>query len=110
MLAKLAAWGPSRDAAIARLRRALSEYAIGGIRTNRAFFTEIMDDEAFRAGALSTAFLDEFFTRRAAPVSNLEAEAVAALIAALDQTKHAPSRPPERSSAWLESGRESLLR
>ncbi len=110
LLAKLAAWGPSRDAAIARLRRALSEYAIGGIRTNRAFFTEILDDERFRAGALSTAFLDEFFARRAAPDSNLEAEAVAALIAALDQTKPATARQPERSSAWLESGRESLLR
>jgi acetyl-CoA carboxylase biotin carboxylase subunit len=110
LLAKLAAWGPSRDAAVARLRRALSEYVIGGIRTNRAFFSEILDDEVFRKGALSTAFLDDFAARRRAPEPDLEAEAVAALIGALAQNRSNVAVPAERSSEWLRTGLESLLR
>lgn len=110
LLAKLAAWAPSRNAAIERMKRALAEYAIAGIRTNRAFFAEIMDDAEFRAGRLSTAFLDEFFVRRKAHEPALEAEAVAALAAVLTQRKPstAPSTVP--NSQWLETGRETLLR
>jgi len=109
LLAKLAAWGPSRDAAIARMRSALLEYGIAGIRTNRGFFIEIMDDAAFRSGSLSTAFLDEFFERRRLPEPALEAEAVAALAAVLArQQSPAPSTVP--NSQWLQTGRESLLR
>src|SRR5437868_7837981 len=55
LLAKLAAWAPTRDAAIERMKRALSEYMIAGIRTNRAFFGEIMDDSEFRAGKIGRA-------------------------------------------------------
>jgi len=110
LLAKLAVWAPSRDAAIARMKRALSEYVIAGISTNRAFFGEIMDDAVFRAGSLSTAFLDQFFARRSPLPSAPEAEAVAALMAALAQQKPAASRSSGQSSQWLQTGRESLLR
>jgi acetyl-CoA carboxylase biotin carboxylase subunit len=110
LLAKLAAWAPSREAAIARLRRALLEYEIGGIRTNRAFFGEIMDDPVFRAGALSTAFLEEFMARRKPLVSEGELEAVAALGAVLGRKTAIAQTSPASSSRWLETGRESLLR
>ncbi len=109
LLAKLAAWGPSREAAMARLQRALSEYVIGGIRTNRAFFREILDDEVFRAGTLSTAFLDEFPGRRQSAKPDLEAEAIAALIGALAQKKPTAARRGN-AAEWLKSGRESLFR
>jgi acetyl-CoA carboxylase biotin carboxylase subunit len=110
LLAKLAVWAPSRDAAIERMKRALAEYTVAGIRTNRAFFGEIMDDVEFRAGRLSTAFLDEFFARRQAHEPALEAEAVAALAAVLTQRRSntAPSTAP--TSQWLQAGRETLLR
>jgi len=113
LLAKLAVWAPSRDAAIERMKRALAEYTIAGIRTNRAFFGEIMDDAEFRAGRLSTAFLDEFFVRRKAVEPALEAEAVAALAAVVAQRKanSAPSTAPTSpTSQWLQTGRETLLR
>jgi acetyl-CoA carboxylase biotin carboxylase subunit len=109
LLAKLACWAPTREAAIARTRRALLEYEIGGIRTNRAFFGEIMGDEAFRAGALSTAFLDEFFARRNAPEPDLAAEAVAALVAALSQKKAEP-HVTRAESRWLAAGLDELHR
>jgi acetyl-CoA carboxylase biotin carboxylase subunit len=110
LLAKLAAWAPSRDAAIERMKRALFEYTIAGIRTNRAFFSEIMDDAEFRAGRLSTAFLDEFFARRQATSPDLEAEAVAALAAVLAQRKPAAAPSTAPTSQWLQTGRETLLR
>ncbi len=110
LLAKLAAWGPSREAAIARMRRAILEYEIGGIRTNRAFFAEIMDDEAFRAGELSTAFLEEFMGRRRVLEPTGEMEAVAALAAVLGRRAPSAQSSLGLTSRWLESGRESLLR
>jgi acetyl-CoA carboxylase biotin carboxylase subunit len=80
LLAKLCAWAGTREAAAHRLDRALSEYTLTGVRTNLAFFREILADEEFRAGRLSTAFLEEFAKRRPKPESNLEAEAAAALV------------------------------
>lgn len=92
LLAKLIAWAPDRDAAISRLKRALSEYKVGGIRTNLAFFQDILQDDAFVRGDLSTAFLEDFFTRRKpASEPTVEAEAVAAIVAALSKPK--PSAP-----------------
>jgi acetyl-CoA carboxylase biotin carboxylase subunit len=114
LLAKLAVGGPSREAAVVRMKRALGEYVIAGIATNREFFREIMDDAGFRAGTLSTAFLDDFFARRQALASNPEAEAVAALAAVLAQRKTGAvtklAGASGRASAWLQTGRESLLR
>src|SRR6185295_7977608 len=48
LISKLAAWGRSRDEAIDRLRRALDEYEVGGIKTTLPFFREIVRDEEFR--------------------------------------------------------------
>jgi len=113
LLAKLIAWAPDRDAAIGRLKRALSEYKVGGIRTNLAFFGDILREVAFVRGALSTAFLDDFFTRRepCASVSPSEPrpqgaviqemEAVAAIVAALSKPKApAPSAAPLSKWKW----------
>jgi acetyl-CoA carboxylase biotin carboxylase subunit len=92
LLAKLVAWAPDRPAAIQRLKRALTEYRVGGIRTNLAFFTDVLNDEAMQRGELSTAFLDGFFARRkAAPEVTAEIEAVAVLVSALHKKK--PERP-----------------
>jgi len=109
MLAKVAAWAPSRDVAIDRMRRALSEYRIEGIRTNIAWFAEILVDEAFRAGDFSTAFLDRFQPR---PMTNadLEAEAVAAVVAALQVPKSQSSGNGAQRSAWAAAGRAEMLR
>jgi acetyl-CoA carboxylase biotin carboxylase subunit len=109
LLAKLAVWAPSRTAAIARMRRALLEYEIGGIRTNREWFGEIMRDEAFCAGTLSTAFLDEFFMRRGEAAPDLAAECVAALVAALHQQEKPPA-PIETPSRWFAAGLDALHR
>jgi acetyl-CoA carboxylase biotin carboxylase subunit len=63
LLAKLAVWAGSRGEAIARMRRAIGEYHIGGIATNLKFFSQLLDDEEMVAGNLDTHFLDGFFQR-----------------------------------------------
>src|SRR5437867_3614818 len=64
LIAKVAVWGAEREQAIARMKRAIQEFRIQGIRTNLRFFGELLEDVEFRAGRLSTSFIDEFFQRR----------------------------------------------
>ena len=59
MIAKLIVWGPTRELAIARMRRALVEYAITGIGTNIAYHLAILDDPEFIAGAFTTHFIED---------------------------------------------------
>jgi acetyl-CoA carboxylase biotin carboxylase subunit len=114
LLAKLAAWAPTRGRAIERLTRALAEYSVGGIRTNTAFFRDVLADPIFQKGQLSTAFLEGFFARRSEPHPSrdshgAEAEAAAALVAALEQSKRT-ANPPQKSSRWVSAGRKENFR
>ncbi len=59
LLSKLIAWGRDRGEAIARMARALHEYRIEGLDTSIPFHRKVMEHEAFLAGDLSTAFLEE---------------------------------------------------
>jgi len=110
LLAKLAVWGETREVATARMQRALREYVVGGIRTNTAFFTEILNSKVFRDGRLSTAFLDDFFMQRQPMPRNFEAEAVAALVAAASSKPSDAMTRPQSGSHWLRSGRDEQLR
>jgi acetyl-CoA carboxylase biotin carboxylase subunit len=58
LLAKLIVWGETREIALARSRRALAEFEIGGIKTNIPFHRGIVDNDAFLAGKVSTNLLD----------------------------------------------------
>ncbi|HLK17670.1 MAG TPA: acetyl-CoA carboxylase biotin carboxylase subunit [Bryobacteraceae bacterium] len=113
LLAKLVAWGPDRMTAIRRLLRALEEYAIVGVETNVAFFSEILKDPQFREGKLDTGFVAEFFKRRPrAPETSHEMELVAALAAAAQSRKREPETRNQKreSSRWLSEGRSQMLR
>src|SRR5262249_26067629 len=70
MIAKLVAYGPNRDAAIARLRNALDGFYIGGVRHNVAFLAAVADSERFHDGALSTDFIADTFPGGFAPPSH----------------------------------------
>jgi len=63
MLAKVIAWGESRDEAGARLRGALADLEISGVRTNRALLASVLGDAEFRRGEFDTGFIER---RRAA--------------------------------------------
>ena len=60
LLAKLIAHGDDRAEAIARMRRALSEYVIEGVHTTTPFHRAVMEDASFLAGEARTGFLDTF--------------------------------------------------
>ncbi len=59
MLSKLTCRGRDFEAAVRRSRRALAEFRIRGVATNIPFLQQVLDDPAFVAGDLSTAFIDE---------------------------------------------------
>jgi 3-methylcrotonyl-CoA carboxylase alpha subunit len=58
LLAKIVAWGGTREEAAGRLRQALGEIEITGVRTNRALLASIAADPEFRAAELDTGFIE----------------------------------------------------
>ena len=59
MIGKLIAYGTNRETAMARMRIALSEMVIDGIRTNIALHQDIMNDAAFGAGGVNIHYLEK---------------------------------------------------
>jgi acetyl-CoA carboxylase biotin carboxylase subunit len=59
MIAKLIVWGKTRDDAIARMKRALSEFAVEGIHTTIPFHMKLMEHRKFVAGDFDIKFLEE---------------------------------------------------
>lgn len=60
MIAKLIVSAQSREECIVRMKRALSEFIIEGIKTTIPFHLRLMDDPIFREGKFTTKFLDDF--------------------------------------------------
>ncbi|MEO6059099.1 MAG: acetyl-CoA carboxylase biotin carboxylase subunit, partial [Candidatus Limnocylindria bacterium] len=58
LLAKLIVWGETREIALARSRRALAEFHVGGIKTNLPFHRGIVDNAAFLGAEVSTNLVD----------------------------------------------------
>jgi acetyl-CoA/propionyl-CoA carboxylase biotin carboxyl carrier protein len=90
MIAKLIVWAPDRAAARARLRRAIDEYAIGGVPTTLGFLRALNDEPTVADGTYGTATL-EAFAATWAPANGLAAgpgaESAAASSAADDVTR-----------------------
>src|SRR5437588_8291257 len=82
LLAKLIGYGTDRAQAIGRLRRALNEYFVGGIKTNISLFRRILSNPDFQAANMDTGFLDRLL-KEEQPVSTDDARATeVAVIAA----------------------------
>lgn len=60
MIAKLIVTAQSREECIVRMKRALSEFIIEGIKTTIPFHLKLMDDKKFRSGKFTTKFLETF--------------------------------------------------
>lgn len=115
MLSKLIAYAPSREAAIARMLRALDEYVIGGIRTNLILFRRILNDEDFRAARIDTGYLDRLLAqkkRESSGKSAEEREKVAAIAVAIFESQHAApaAEIQEPARPWKRTGRQEGLR
>jgi acetyl-CoA carboxylase biotin carboxylase subunit len=118
LLAKLIAWGETREVAIQRMRRALRELVIVGLPTAQPFHLRVMDDPDFRRGELDITYLERVGQRvlAAPPLAGLErAVAVtAALLADERRTATGPVSPSNfptfQPSAWGAEGRREGLR
>jgi acetyl-CoA carboxylase, biotin carboxylase subunit len=106
LLAKLMVWGVDRAAAISRMARALAEYKVVGVLTTIPVLAHIVAHEDFRAGKLSTGFLDRILPTLTANRDRTHAIAViAAVLAEYERLGHrAVVEPPPASDNWR-SGR-----
>ncbi|MGB7068742.1 MAG: acetyl-CoA carboxylase biotin carboxylase subunit [Pyrinomonadaceae bacterium] len=115
MISKFAVYGRDRAEAIGRMRRALMEYEISGIKTTLPFFREIMEDQEFIDGKLDTGFIDRFQERRA----NVEPDPIdrdMAMIAAAMAYQKQRVQPGSAAntgshipSSWVMSARKKML-
>ena len=110
MISKLAVFGKTRAEAIDRLRRALAEYEVGGIKTTLPFFREIVEDEVFIAGDLDTGFISGFNERRKAKKADETISDLAIIAAALASDAKSKSVSAETKSEpiisrWAAAGR-----
>ncbi|MHB9146024.1 MAG: acetyl-CoA carboxylase biotin carboxylase subunit [Symbiobacteriia bacterium] len=64
LIAKLVVWAEDREAAIARMERALAEYRIDGIKTSIPVHERILAHPDFQAGTVSTEWLESFLTAK----------------------------------------------
>jgi acetyl-CoA carboxylase biotin carboxylase subunit len=116
MISKFATYGRTREEAIDRMRRALQEYEVGGIKTTLPFFREIVEDEEFIAGNLDTGFIPRFFERRKKKEADEIVRDLALIASALayDGKQNAgssrPETKPEAPSRWAMAGRASQHR
>jgi acetyl/propionyl-CoA carboxylase alpha subunit len=81
LISKVVCWGETRAEALLRMRRALEEYRIMGIKTNIPFHQRILDSHRFMAGQIDTTFVEKRFDLREDLTS--ERVRVAAIIATL---------------------------
>lgn len=116
MVAKLVAWGETRAEAILRMRRALNEFRIGGIRTSIPFHQDIMDSPEFIWGTFDTGFIERRSLQRL-PDKNQEQERIIAVATALiahEESRQAihigTARKNNDGNAWRYAGRMRATR
>jgi acetyl-CoA carboxylase, biotin carboxylase subunit len=111
MIAKLIVWGETRAQAILRMRRALEEYRIIGVRTNIPFHQTLMDSHRFMGGQYDTRFVEERFSMDDAgdgKDANAETAAILATLVAHRETERSANivnRNERDTSNWKWVGR-----
>jgi acetyl-CoA carboxylase biotin carboxylase subunit len=88
LISKLVSWGESRGQAILRMRRALEEYRIVGVRTNIPFHQRMMDSHRFMGGQYDTRFVEERFSMEDGDEGKNTNQEIAAVIATLMTHQH----------------------
>ena len=114
LIAKLLVWAPTRRDAIERMRRALSEYVIRGIKTSIPFHQMVMQNPNFIAGEYDTTFIDRILGKIEYKKENYEIAAIAAVVSQFLQEKKAVAKETKSSepgiNPWKLAGRQSQLR
>jgi 3-methylcrotonyl-CoA carboxylase alpha subunit len=112
MLAKMIAWAPTREDAIARLDRALEETDVRGIVTNVPFLAALVTHRSVGANTIDTGFIErELQALTGAPLAagHLELCAAVAAILAKEQAKTAGEPVSPWRSGWMPVGRRQRV-
>lgn len=113
MIAKIITWGETRQEAIDRMQRALTEFVLSGIKSNIVLHKAIMRQEKFLDGSYTTQFLEKHF-KMMEPELFKEVEdhvfLIAAAISAYNDRKSKDVRQLNVSSKWKNTGRKMQLR
>ena len=115
MISKLITWGDTREQALQRMRRALDEYEVRGIRTTIPFFKWILEDADFTAGRFDTSFIDRKLGANGISLQRIEPEhedlaAIAAAVHLFTKPAADGAAAPPVSSRWKDTGRAEALR
>ncbi|MBI2865121.1 MAG: acetyl-CoA carboxylase biotin carboxylase subunit [Chloroflexi bacterium] len=113
LIAKLITWGSTRREAINRMKRALREYQLVGVKTTKPFHQFAMEDETFCVGAYDTKYVQKVWGAQTKEVEDLFP--VAALAATLvahagRATRHSAALQREIDSPWKYFGRREMMR
>lgn len=114
LLSKLVAFGADRAQTIARMKRALQEYRIVGVKTNIPLFLELLSNPEFVAGRTHTGLIEELRRDAGHPrgrrSSSVHSHALAAALAYADSDQDSPRvQRIESGNAWKLSGRPGFL-
>ncbi len=101
LIAKVIVWAEERQTTIRRLRRALTEYQIGGIPTDIDFLIQIIDSDSFIQGSANTTYLDTFQpTTESDDTLDLEMALAAALLEHKKKFQKTTTTTSEAASFW----------
>jgi acetyl-CoA carboxylase biotin carboxylase subunit len=107
LISKLVTFGADRSEAISRMRRALSEYKVGGVKTTIPFFQRLLSHPAFLAGELNTHFIEDHGLISDQVISeHMDLPAIAGVVDYFLRSKKPSAVTSKRSSAWKDHGRE----
>ena len=113
MISKLICYGETRGEAVLRMRRALEEYRIMGVKTNIPFHQHMMDSHRFLTGQFDTKFVEDRFSMSDREATDGKEAAILATLVAHKQSQHASQivAPGERdTSNWKWYSRWERLR
>ena len=116
MIAKLITWGENRVEAILRMRRALREYQVRGIKTNISFHQWILRHPRFMSGDVNTGFIDQEYrsARKEEVFPHKEIALASAAIAAIHREQESRlgllAQGAAEPSKWRERGKRNALR
>jgi len=109
MLSKLIVWGKDRNDAIKRMKRALEEYIVLGLKTNLGFLNRLMDDKDFISGKLDTGFIEKHKKLLKVPKENLEIASIAGAIILDSATGEIETVKDPRFTPWKYIARRSSV-
>jgi acetyl-CoA carboxylase biotin carboxylase subunit len=89
MISKLICYGETRGEAVLRMRRALEEYRIMGVKTNIPFHQHMMDSHRFLSGQFDTKFVEDRFSMDDRAAEHALEAALLATLAAHEQNQRA---------------------